>query len=80
MWSWDISKLLGPAKWTYFYLYVILDVFSRFVVGWTVQYRETAQLAKALIEQRKKFRSDVASNVSAGIALKLCLCQTSGKT
>jgi putative transposase len=51
LWSWDISKLLGPAKWTYFYLYVILDVFSRFVVGWTVQYRETAQLAKALIEQ-----------------------------
>src|SRR5437763_10873204 len=50
-WSWDITKLLGPAKWTYFYLYVILDVFSRFVVGWTVQYRETAQLAKALIEQ-----------------------------
>jgi transposase InsO family protein len=45
------SKLKGPAKWTYFYLYVILDVFSRYVVGWTVQYRETAQLAKALIEQ-----------------------------
>ena len=45
------SKLLGPAKWTYFYLYVILDVFSRYVVGWTVQYRESAQLAKALIAQ-----------------------------
>ena len=41
----------GPAKWTYFYLYVILDVFSRYVVGWTVQHRENAQLAKALIEQ-----------------------------
>jgi putative transposase len=51
LWSWDISKLKGPAKWTWFYLYVILDVFSRFVVGWTVQYRETAQIAKALIEQ-----------------------------
>ena len=51
LWSWDISKLLGPAKWTYFYLYVILDVFSRYVVGWTVQYRENAQLAKALIAQ-----------------------------
>jgi putative transposase len=51
LWSWDISKLKGPAKWTYFYLYVILDVFSRYAVGWTVQYRETAQLAKALIEQ-----------------------------
>jgi putative transposase len=51
LWSWDVSKLKGPAKWTYFYLYVILDVFSRYVVGWTLQYRETAQLAKALIEQ-----------------------------
>ena len=51
LWSWDVSKLKGPAKWTYYYLYVILDVFSRYVVGWTVQYRETAQLAKALIEQ-----------------------------
>ena len=51
VWSWDISKLKGPAKWTWFYLYVILDVFSRYIVGWTVQYRETAELAKALIEQ-----------------------------
>jgi len=51
LWSWDISKLLGPARWTYFYLYVILDVFSRYAVGWTVQYRESAQLATALIGQ-----------------------------
>lgn len=51
LWSWDISKLKGPAKWTWFYLYVILDVFSRYIVGWTVAYRETGQLAKALIEQ-----------------------------
>ena len=51
LWSWDVSKLKGPAKWTYFYLYVILDVFSRYVVAWTVQHRENGQLAKALIEQ-----------------------------
>ena len=51
IWSWDITKLLGPAKWTYFYLYVILDVFSRYPVGWTVQHRESAQVAKALIAQ-----------------------------
>jgi putative transposase len=51
LWSWDISKLKGPAKWTYFYLYVILDVFSRYVVAWTLQHRENGQLAKALIEQ-----------------------------
>jgi len=47
VWSWDISKLKGPAKWTHYYLYVILDVFSRYAVGWTVQHRETAEVAKA---------------------------------
>ncbi len=51
VWSWDISKLKGPAKWTHFYLYVILDVYSRYAVAWTVQHRENAQLAKALIAQ-----------------------------
>jgi putative transposase len=51
VWSWDITKLPGPAKWTYFYLYAILDVFSRYAVGWTVQHRESAQIAKALIAQ-----------------------------
>jgi putative transposase len=51
VWSWDISKLKGPAKWTHYYLYVVLDVFSRYAVGWTVQHRESAQLAKALIAQ-----------------------------
>lgn len=51
LWSWDITKLLGPAKWTYYYLYVILDVYSRYVVGWTLQYRESAEVAKELIAQ-----------------------------
>lgn len=51
LWSWDITKLLGPAKWTYYYLYVVLDVFSRYVVGWTIQHRESARLAKELIAQ-----------------------------
>lgn len=51
VWSWDITKLLGPAKWTYFYLYVILDIFSRYVVGWMLAYKESAELAKKLIEQ-----------------------------
>lgn len=50
LWSWDITKMLGPAKWTYFYLYVIMDIFSRYVVGWMVAPRETAELAKRLIE------------------------------
>ena len=51
VWSWDITKLLGPAKWTYFYLYVILDIFSRYVVGWMVAHHESAALAKKLIAQ-----------------------------
>src|SRR5713226_6206092 len=51
LWSWDISKLLGPVKWTYFYLYVILDVFSRYVVGWMVAHRESARLAQKLIAE-----------------------------
>jgi len=49
VWSWDITKLLEPVKWTYFYLYVILDIFSRYVVGWMVAERESAELAKRLI-------------------------------
>jgi putative transposase len=49
VWSWDITKLRGPAKWTYFYLYVILDIFSRYVVGWMVAHRESATLAERLI-------------------------------
>jgi putative transposase len=49
LWSWDITKLMGPAKWTYYYLYKIIDVFSRYVVGWMVAYRESATLAQALI-------------------------------
>jgi len=51
LWSWDITKLKGPAKWTYFYLYVILDVFSRYVVGWMVAVHESAALAQRLIAQ-----------------------------
>ena len=51
LWSWDITKLLGPTKWTYYYLYVVLDVFSRYVVGWMLAYRESAALAEKLIAQ-----------------------------
>jgi putative transposase len=49
LWSWDITKLHGPAKWTYFYLYVVMDVFSRYVVSWMVAHRESATLAQKLL-------------------------------
>ena len=51
VWSWDITRLLGPEKWQYFYLYVILDIFSRYVTGWMVADRETAGLGGRLIEE-----------------------------
>jgi putative transposase len=51
VWSWDITKLLGPAKWTYFYLYVVLDIFSRYVVGWMLAPHESAALAARLIAE-----------------------------
>ena len=50
VWSWDITKLKGPEKWTYYYLYVILDIYSRCAVGWMLAHRENADLAKQLIE------------------------------
>jgi putative transposase len=51
VWSWDITKLLGPEKWTYFYLYVVLDIFSRYVVGWLLAERESAAHARRLIAE-----------------------------
>jgi putative transposase len=51
VWSWDITKLRGPAKWTWYHLYVILDIYSRYVVGWMLASRETGPLAEALIGQ-----------------------------
>jgi putative transposase len=51
LWSWDITKLRGPVKWTYYYLYTILDVFSRYVPGWLIADCESASLAKQLIEE-----------------------------
>jgi len=61
VWSWDITKLKGPVKWTYFYLYVIMDIFSRYVVGWMVAHREQDALAKRLIEQ-----SCINQNIESG--------------
>jgi len=51
VWTWDITKLMGPAKWTYYYLYVILDIYSRYVVGWMLAHRESQHLAERLIRE-----------------------------
>ena len=61
LWSWDITKLRGPVKWSYFHLYVIIDVFSRYVVGWMVARRESAALAEQLIAttcERQQIQSE----------------------
>jgi putative transposase len=61
LWSWDITKLKGPKKWTYYYLYKIMDVYSRVVVGWMVAYRESAALASTLINEtclRQNIKTD----------------------
>ena len=64
VWSWDITKLLGPAKWTYFYLYVILDIFSRYAVGWMVASRESATLAEKLIRETCQKQSIAAGQLT----------------
>jgi putative transposase len=50
VWSWDITKLMGPVKWSYFYLYTVLDIYSRYVVGWMIALQEVGHLAEKLIE------------------------------
>jgi putative transposase len=49
VWSWDITKLLGPVKWTYYYLYVIIDIYSRYIPGWMLARAERAHLAERLL-------------------------------
>ena len=51
VWSWDITKLLGPRKWVYYHLYVIMDIFSRYVVGWLIADAESQDLARKLIQE-----------------------------
>ena len=51
VWSWDITRLRGPRTWSYYYLYVLLDIFSRYAVGWMVADRENSALAKRLIKE-----------------------------
>ena len=70
VWSWDITKLRGPVQWTYFYLYVILDLFSRYVSGWMVAPKESAELAKKLVQE-----SLAKQGVAAG---QLCLHADNG--
>jgi putative transposase len=74
LWSWDITKLLGPAPWTYFYLYVLLDVFSRYVVGWTVQHAESARVAEHLlaqaVEQQRIARDQLTVHADRGSAMR----------
>jgi Integrase core domain len=73
----DITKLLGPAKWTYFYLYVMLDVFSRYVVGWMVAHRESATLAEKFSARRAPARGSVGTRLLAHLQAAEFLYETS---
>lgn len=64
LWSWDITKLRGPVKWSYFYLYVVMDVYSRKVVGWMIAPRESLALAKRLFESCYEREGSLASSPS----------------
>lgn len=63
VWTWDITKLKGPAKWVYYHLYVIIDIFSRYVVGWMLAHRESGDLAKQLIEETCERQGIVANQL-----------------
>jgi putative transposase len=64
IWSWDITKLLGPEKWTYFHLYVIIDIYSRYVPGWLLARRETAELAERLLDETIRKQHVVADQLT----------------
>ena len=74
VWSWDITKLKGPAKWSYFHLYVILDIFSRYVVGWMIADRESSAHAKRLIrtccENQSIARGELTLHADRGASMK----------
>ena len=74
VWSWDITKLKGPVKWSYFHLYVIMDIFSRYVVGWMVAHRESASLAKRLIsatcEKQRISKEQLTLHADRGSSMK----------
>jgi putative transposase len=64
VWTWDITKLVGPVKWTYYHLYVLLDLFSRYVVGWMLAHRESGALASRLIEETCQHQGIESSQLS----------------
>ncbi|MFT5130104.1 MAG: putative transposase [Rhodothermales bacterium] len=75
VWSWDITKIKGPVKWSYFHLYVIFDIFSRYVVGWMLALNESQELAKRLIsetcERQGIAASDLTLHADRGSAMTL---------
>jgi len=64
VWSWDITKLLGPEKWTYFHLYVIIDIYSRYIPGWLLAKRESAELAEHFIAETIRKHNVVANQLT----------------
>ena len=63
-WSWDITKLLGPQKWTYYYLYVVIDIFSRYIPGWLLATCESAELAERFLAETIRKHHIVADQLT----------------
>jgi len=83
VWSWDITKLKGPRKWTYYYLYVLLDIFSRYAVGWLIAERESGAIAKHLIaesceKQHVKPEGLIIHSDRGGPMISKCVAQLMG--
>jgi len=70
VWSWDITKLLGPVKWTYYYLYVIIDIYSRYVPGWMLARAERAHLAERLLADTERDELTIHADRGASMASK----------
>ena len=74
VWSWDITKLRGPIKWTYFHLYVVIDIYSRYVVGWLLAHRESTELAKRLVSEsytkQRRESGQLSIHADRGSAMK----------
>ena len=87
MYAWDITKLHGPRKWTYFYLYAVIDIYSRYIVGWMVADRESSELAKKLLRSvisqytldKQKAPQSLDDLVTAGYLKKLPVDPMTGR-
>ena len=71
LWNWEITKLLGPAKWTYFYLHFIFEIYSRYVAGWIIAHRESCakQLCADTCDKQHIKRNELTIHAGRGSSM-----------